>query len=158
MGFLISHTISKPYSRSTGRQIYAHTHHRIMNVSAGKLFCFCFDSIFSEPSTHTLTHLHADTGDILSCWLKAKDTHSHNYPCEVCVVQSHVTHTGACLHFEDKDVEVYTRFMNVVRRSYVLTWCSYTCMAHDHIWPRFFNSCHTHQTCSTCGIIGEHAA
>lgn len=48
---------------------FMHTRHRIMNVSGGKLFSSCFDSIFSEPSARTPTYLHAGTG--------AKKNHTH---------------------------------------------------------------------------------
>lgn len=52
------------------------TRHRITNASVGKLFSFCFDSIFFEPTAaHTPTYLHTGTGDTTSYQLQAKGTH-----------------------------------------------------------------------------------
>lgn len=48
-----------------------------VSASVGKLFRFCFDSIFSKPTTHTLTQ---ETLSVTDCKAKTH-TGSHNYPC-----------------------------------------------------------------------------
>lgn len=147
---------------------FMRTRHRIMNVSGGKLFSSCFDSIFSEPGARTPTYLHAGTG------AKKTHTHSRNYPCKwrehgsllwckrrwpVAIGRPHRCNAHMCAWL-----------MNAIQMSSMLTPCLRTCGCVNILTPSHVKNCFIQATLShnpptparslACTLRGhtEHAA